>query len=60
MTDADDGDGEDDPFKCPKCGQRDVKCSGNGRKDCTSCPWEFRPSRDTTAETTKQVGLHNY
>jgi len=52
-------DGQDDPFKCPKCGERDVRVSGGGAKTCTSCPWEFRPTRDTQKET-KQAGLTDY
>lgn len=51
---------EEDPFKCPECGERDVTVRGDGAKNCNSCPWEFRPSRDTSRETTQQVGLTDY
>ena len=53
-------DEENDPYRCPKCGERDVRCSGGGERDCQSCPWDFRPARDTSRETTKQVGLGDY
>lgn len=49
---------EDDPFTCPVCGGS-VRCSGDGRKDCTACSWDYRPTRDGTA-TTEQVGLGDY
>ena len=52
-------DEQDDPFKCPECGQRDVRVSGGGKKTCTSCPWEYRPAGDTQTET-KQVGVTDY
>lgn len=48
----------DDPFTCPACGGS-VKCSGGGVKDCTNCPWDFRPNRDMM-EATEQVGLTDY
>lgn len=54
-----DPDTEGDPFKCPVCGGRNVRCSGGGERDCQTCPWDYRPTRDTQ-QTTEQVGLTDY
>lgn len=51
---------DDDPFRCPSCGDRDVECSGGGVRDCQSCSWDYRPTRDTTGDASEQVGLNDY
>ena len=49
--------GTDDGFRCPVCGGRKVAQRGDGKRWCTECPFERRPS---TADTTDQTGLSNY
>lgn len=49
-------------FTCPMCGTGPQREDRSGKRDCRTCEWEYRPSRDGPSgqDRTQQVGIDNW